>query len=209
MNSRKMRSRFQNEPPIEFSTEPKGGRTGLTLFGSIIIGALILAMGGLAVWWIMSDYSGEYDSKNDNLGYVRLDLVRRAASVEGTISIGNTQNLEIIEGHVGNDNQIELSFAPKTEGDQRPITASFKGMIDPARVESNSVNLNFNQVLNPYTAETKQPQGVSMSMPRVDVEGKIIKGVLTFNGLGYELSLRRDPLTSMFRQLKSHWPGAS
>jgi hypothetical protein len=176
-----------------------------------VYASIIVALGILAMGWITSDYSGEYVTQDAKLGHVTLELSRHPTSVGGNISIGPNVVLDIIDGHVSNGNHLELSFSPKSDSDdsQRFITGSFQGEIDPHQEEQGSVSISFDQVLAPYQTEPAKPANTAVTMPRISVQQKVIAGVLTYNGISYPLAFSRDSLSSLFRQLKSHWPGAS
>jgi len=200
-----MRSTYQDLPP-----EDNDSPGGLKLLSSLGLAALVLVTGGLASWWVMGDFSGEYLAQDQRLGSVTIDLYRRPTSIDGSLTMPNGAALDIVSGHVSNNNQIELSFAPReaAEGGERFITATFQGMIDPPKMEQGSTTISFDRVLHPNAGAGEPGQGASLTMPKMDVQGKVIKGRLSYNGIDYDLALERNSLTSMFHGLKSLWPGA-
>ncbi len=201
-------SRYRDQLPPE---SPGQSEPPLQLIRSIVLACAIVALGVLAISWITSDYSGEYVTQDAKLGHITLELIRHPTSVGGSIAIGSGVVLDIIDGHVSNDNHLELSFSPKGESDdsQRFITGSFQGEIDPHQEQQDSVSLSFDQVLAPYQDEHSKPASPAVTLPRMSVQQKVIAGILTYNGTNFPLALSRDSLSSIFRQLKSHWPGSS
>src|SRR5271170_6543778 len=103
-----MRSTYQDLPP-----EDNDSPGGLKLLSSLGLAALVLVTGGLASWWVMGDFSGEYLAQDQRLGSVTIDLYRRPTSIDGSLTMPNGAALDIVSGHVSNNNQIELSFAPR------------------------------------------------------------------------------------------------
>ncbi len=196
-------------PPERPPVEAEEGRKGLTLFGVFIMCGALLGTSALAWSWITSDYSGEYIAQDPKLGSIRMELARSAASLSGSLSLSAGETLDIVEGHVNAKNDIEISFAPpsKSDSDERDITATFKGELDPARFEQGSSTISFNQVLRPYAGEGSEAPQAQVTVPRMGMSEKTIKGTLTYNGRPFELSLKRNALTTMFHQLKSFWPG--
>jgi len=204
--TRSSRYRFQDEIPSKPADDERTEKMR-KLIRMVLMMVAIVVLGTLSVMWINSDYSGEYHAQDRNLGHITMELIRHTTRVSGTISIGSNVYLEVVDGHVDNNNQVELSFAPKGQDeDNRFIAASFKGMIDPPSSNQGSVTISFSQVLDPY-GEEKGNSGVTV--PRMSSQEKLINGVLTYNAHNYEISFRRNSLTSLFRQLKSYWPGAS
>lgn len=71
---------------------------------------IIFAM--IAVFnWLSSDYTGEYVTMNRQLGMVKLSLVRRAATVEGSLIYGHSPNLELVGKADPSKTNVRLEFA--------------------------------------------------------------------------------------------------
>lgn len=206
--TRSMGSRYRDQLPPD---SPGQSESRLKLIRSTVLASVIVALGILAIGWITSDFSGEYVAQDAKLGHITLELIRHPTSVGGSIAIGSGVVLDIIDGHVSNENHLELSFSPRGESDdsQRFITGSFQGEIDPHKDEQGSVALSFDQVLAPYQEINSKPASPALTLPRMSVQQKVIAGILTYNGTSFPLALSRDSLSSLFRQLKSHWPGSS
>lgn len=172
--------------------------------GAFVVGAITFACGLLAIWWIMSDFSGEYYAQNSKLGTCMLDLQRQPTTISGALKITDKAALEIVEGRLSSDNAVKLSFAPagEADADNRPVVASFDGSIDPPKIEQGSSTISFNQALKPYGVGNSQTP-LEVTLPRAQVQAKVVKGVLTYNGSEYELTFTRNSLTSMFRIFES------
>lgn len=191
------------------NTLPDDSKKGLK---NVILATIaIVVFSVLAIGWIASDYSGEYYALDRTLGQVKMELIRRPTSVGGTVTLGDRRAVPIADGRVNSANELELSFEPEAqkESGSRFVITSFKGTIDPPKVAQGMTTIPFGQVLRSSTGESQPPAGADVNIPRVDVQEKVIDGVLVINGVPFKVTLQRNSLTSMFRMLKSVWPGAS
>lgn len=72
--------------------------------------AVIFAM--IAVFnWLSSDYTGEYVTMSRQLGMIKLSLVRRAATVEGSLIYGHSPNLELVGKADPSKPTVRMEFA--------------------------------------------------------------------------------------------------
>ena len=72
--------------------------------------AIIFAM--IAVFnWLSSDYTGEDVTMNRQLGMVKLSLVRRAATVEGSLIYGHSPKLELVGKADPTKPNVRMEFA--------------------------------------------------------------------------------------------------
>ncbi|MBI4532448.1 MAG: hypothetical protein HY711_00765 [Candidatus Melainabacteria bacterium] len=153
---------------------------GSTIFRQLGLLAVVLVLGALGVSWSLSDISGEYESLDPELGPVRLTLIRLPVSFKGQIAFGTGAPRLITDGKLVDGKNLELKFqVPSEDLATQSQTATFTGVIGTSTVEGNY-----------FTSK----------------EFTTLEGVLEEGSSSWTLTLTRNALASLYRQLQSHLP---
>lgn len=161
-------------------SSPSTAGKGSTIFRQIALLTVIVVLGILGVSWFLSDISGEYEALDPELGPVRLTLIRLPVSFKGQIAYGTGAPFPIIGGKLADGKNLELTFqVPSETLEPGQQTATFRGVIGTTTIEGNY-----------FTSK----------------EFTTIDGSLEENGNTWTLSLTRNTLASLYRQIQSHLP---
>lgn len=145
------------------------GSKGPGLILNILFCLAFILLGVVAVTWMMSDITGEYNMEVMGTRALSVSVVRKATTVEGELVPPNGAPMVLLSNTPPDGSEINWVFQTRDDAVKRGLTmrrAALRGTIKDGE----------------------------------------IKGVLQEGNKEYQVRLKRDGISSIYRNLQSHLP---
>ncbi len=150
---------------------------------NILVFALLLIFGIIWIGWTVSDVTGEYASSGRDREIVRLSMVRRATNVECKLNWGRGAVMEATVNQIDSSKPLHLTFQT------------------PAAWVNRGKQARFVTLDGKFAGNGMDP--MKGSFQENEIHAKLFEGNRVV-----KVRLLRNSITSLYRQVQSHWPWA-
>lgn len=149
-----------------------------------------IAFTAVAIGWMFNDITGEYSGFDNRVGQIHMSIIRKATTVRSELSYGYGPILECTNPYVNGD-KITWKFQVARKWQRESVPAAVPG--DGWSRRQGMPAAQQNRIVS-FTGE---------------INNGVVSGVLQDGMLVMPVTLNRDALASIYRQIQSHMPWIS